>query len=136
MRSAESTTFGYFAIKMRIKSIRVRKDFKLPLPVPLEYGGKSRRTSYFLAPSVLFFNRRALLRHFRHLSAAMWFLAPHLKQILKKSLRCWAICFLVASVMGIHSLLKGGKISSFLSYPIIASNSSRAITAVTAVTPK
>jgi hypothetical protein len=42
-------------------------------------------------------------------------LAPHLKQILKKSLRCWAICFLVASVIGIQSLVKRGKISSFLS---------------------
>jgi hypothetical protein len=44
----------------------------------------------------------------------MWFLAPHLKQILKKSLLCWAICFLVASVIGIYSLVKEGQISSFL----------------------
>jgi hypothetical protein len=36
----------------------------------------------------------------------MGFLAPHLKQILKKSLLCWAICFLVASVIGIQETLK------------------------------
>jgi hypothetical protein len=29
-----------------------------------------------------------------------------LKQILKKSLLCWAICFLVASVIGIQETLK------------------------------
>jgi hypothetical protein len=53
-----------------------------------------------LAPKVLFFNRKELLWHFLHLSAAIWFLAPHLKHILKKSRLCWAICFLVASVIG------------------------------------
>ena len=41
MRSAESTTFGYFAIKMRIKSIRVKKDFKLPLKFTLNAVGKA-----------------------------------------------------------------------------------------------
>jgi len=37
----------------------------------------------------------------------MGFFTPHLKQILKKSLRCCAICFLVASVIG----------NIFLGYP-------------------
>jgi hypothetical protein len=58
-----------------------------------------------LAPKVLFFNLIELLWHFLHLSAAIWFLAPHLKQILKKSRLCWAICFLVASVIGIIQVI-------------------------------
>ena len=39
--------------------------------------------------------------HLRHLSALRGFLAPHLRQTCRNSLRFWAICFLVASAMGI-----------------------------------
>src|SRR5579884_2942770 len=56
---------------------------------------------YFLAPSVLFFSLIWLPWHLRHLRAEIGFFPPHLKQILKKSLLCCAICFFVASVIGI-----------------------------------
>lgn len=59
---------------------------------------------YFFAPRVLFFNRSWLPRHFLQRSAEIGFLPPHLKHTLKKSLRCWAICFLAASVIGIYIL--------------------------------
>ena len=56
---------------------------------------------YFLAPSVLFFSLIWLPWHFLHLVAEIGFLPPHLKHILKNSLRCCAICFFTASVIGI-----------------------------------
>src|SRR5918996_3812065 len=56
--------------------------------------------SYFFAPKDRFFNLSWLLRHFLQRSAEIGFLPPHLKHTLKNSLRCCAICFLVASVIG------------------------------------
>ena len=58
--------------------------------------------NYFLTPSVLFLSLIWLLWHFLHLSEDIGFFAPHLKQILKYSLRCWAICFFTVSVIGIY----------------------------------
>jgi hypothetical protein len=58
--------------------------------------------AHFLAPRVLFFNLSWLPRHFLQRCAEIGFLPPHLKHTLKNNLRCWAICFLVASVMGIY----------------------------------
>lgn len=54
-----------------------------------------------MAPSVLFLSLIWSLWHFLQRSAEIGFLPPHLKQILKYSRRCWAICFFVASVIGI-----------------------------------
>ncbi len=56
--------------------------------------------NYFLTPKVRFLSLIWLPWHFLHLAEEMGFFTPHLKQTLKKSLRCWAICFLVASVIG------------------------------------
>jgi len=56
--------------------------------------------NYFLTPKVRFLSLIWLPRHFLHLTEDMGFFTPHLKQTLKKSLRCWAICFFVASVIG------------------------------------
>jgi hypothetical protein len=82
---------------------------------------KDKPRFYFFAPKVLFFKRSWLPRHFLQRSAEIGFLPPHLKHTLKKSLRCWAICFLAASVIGIYivfvlqrlflSLLLIGKLS-------------------------
>lgn len=58
--------------------------------------------NYFLAPNVLFFSLSCLLWHFLHLTDEKGFFPPHLKQILKNNLRCWAICFFTASVIGIY----------------------------------
>src|ERR687886_3030614 len=70
--------------------------------------------NYFLTPSVLFLSLIWLLWHFLHLSEDIGFFAPHLKQILKYSLRCWAICFLTVSVIGICT--KINKINKFLPF--------------------
>ena len=72
--------------------------------------------SYFFAPSVLFFNLSWLPLHFLHRSADIGFRPPHLKHTLKNSLRCWAICFLAASVIGnlIFKLKSCSIIFSFL----------------------
>ena len=55
---------------------------------------------YFFSPTDLFFSLRSEALHFLHLSAASGFLAPHLRQTLRKSLLFWAICFFVTSAMG------------------------------------
>jgi hypothetical protein len=45
-------------------------------------------------------------------------LDPHLKHILKNNLRCCAICFFAASVIGIYTVLnsKEGSFLPFCSY--------------------
>ena len=65
--------------------------------------------NYFLTPRVLFLSLIWLPWHFLHLEEEMGFFAPHLKHILKNSLRCCAICFFVASVIG----------NIFLRYPCV-----------------
>jgi hypothetical protein len=71
-----------------------------------------------LAPSVLFFSLIWLPWHFLHLVVEMGFLDPHLKHILKNNLRCCAICFFAASVIGIYTVLnsKQGSFLPFCSY--------------------
>src|ERR687884_1003172 len=79
---------------------------------------KSRKTfmlAYFLAPSVLFFSLIWLPWHFLHLVVEIGFLPPHLKHILKNNLRCCAICFFAASVIGIFTILIA-KEGSFLPF--------------------
>jgi hypothetical protein len=72
--------------------------------------------NYFLTPSVLFLSLMWLLWHFLHLSEEIGFFAPHLKQILKYSLRCWAICFFTVSVIGIYiKISKTVQINFYLS---------------------
>ena len=71
--------------------------------------------TYFLAPSVLFFSLIWLPWHFLHLVVEMGFLAPHLKHILKNNLRCCAICFFAASVIGIYTVLIQRKALFYLS---------------------
>ncbi len=75
-------------------------------------------STYFLAPSVLFFSLIWLPWHFLHLVVEIGFLAPHLKHILKNNLRCCAICFFTASVIGIYTVLnsKEGSFLPFCSY--------------------
>ena len=74
--------------------------------------------TYFLAPSVLFFSLIWLPWHFLHLVVEIGFLAPHLKHILKNSLRCCAICFFAASVIGIYTVVSSmeGSFLPFCSY--------------------
>lgn len=72
--------------------------------------------AYFLAPSVLFFSLIWLPWHFLHLVAEIGFLAPHLKHILKNNLRCCAICFFAASVIGIYYTVHNSKEGSFLPF--------------------
>lgn len=69
----------------------------------------SEKENYFLTPKVRFLSLIWFPWHFLHLVEEMGFFAPHLKQILKNSLRCCAICFLVASVIG----------NIFLRYPCV-----------------
>ena len=68
----------------------------------MEAAEKTLRRAYFLAPSVLFFSLIWVPWHFLHLVVEIGFLAPHLKHILKNNLRCCAICFFAASVIGIY----------------------------------
>ena len=84
----------------------------------IEVIEKTLMRAYFLAPSVLFFSLIWLPWHFLHLVAVIGFLAPHLKHILKNNLRCCAICFFVASVIGIYTVLnsKEGSFLPFCSY--------------------
>ena len=56
---------------------------------------------YFFSPTDLFFSLKSEDLHFLHRSALSGFLAPHLRQTCRKSLLFWAICFFVASAMGI-----------------------------------
>lgn len=56
--------------------------------------------AYFFRPTERFFNLRSEDLHFLQRSAFSGFLAPHLRQTLRKSLLFCAICFLVASAMG------------------------------------
>ena len=74
---------------------------------------------YFFAPRVLFFSLIWPAWHFLHLVAEIGFLPPHLKN----SLRCCAICFLVASVIGMFvSACVGAAQGAFLCfYYIVAS---------------
>ena len=72
--------------------------------------------AYFLAPSVLFFSLIWLPWHFLHLVVEIGFLAPHLKHILKNNLRCCAICFFAASVIGIYYTVPNSKEVSFLPF--------------------
>jgi hypothetical protein len=72
--------------------------------------------AYFLAPSVLFFSLIWLPWHFLHLVVEIGFLAPHLKHILKNNLRCCAICFFAASVIGIYYTVPNSKEGSFLPF--------------------
>lgn len=71
--------------------------------------------TYFLAPSVLFFSLIWLPWHFLHLVVEIGFLAPHLKHILKNNLRCCAICFFAASVIGIFTIFNSTE-GSFLPF--------------------
>ena len=88
------------------------------LMVVLQKSRKTFMLAYFLAPSVLFFSLIWLPWHFLHLVVEIGFLAPHLKHILKNNLRCCAICFFAASVMGIYTVLnsKEGSFLPFCSY--------------------
>ena len=73
------------------------------------------KQSHFFAPRVLFLSLSWLPLHFLQRSAEIGFLPPHLKHTLKNNRRCCAICFLVASVIGIiHSDGGHSVISSFL----------------------
>jgi hypothetical protein len=74
--------------------------------------------SYFFAPKDRFFNLSWLPRHFLQRSAEIGFLPPHLKHTLKNNLRCWAICFLLASVIGISSPVSIVNYFYFCLYPI------------------
>jgi hypothetical protein len=65
----------------------------------------------------------------------MGFLAPHLKQILKKSLLCWAICFLVASVIGIQETLKRRADFKFSPCLICVSSGKRVLNLLGIVSP-
>jgi hypothetical protein len=51
--------------------------------------------------------------HFLHREEEIGFFPPHLKQILKNSLRCCAICFFVASVIGMILYPSSGKFLLF-----------------------
>ena len=84
----------------------------------IEVAEKTLKLAYFLAPSVLFFSLIWLPWHFLHLVVEIGFLAPHLKHILKNNLRCCAICFFAASVIGIYTVLnsKEGSFLPFCSY--------------------
>ena len=64
---------------------------------------------YFFTPRALFFSLSASDLHLRHLVAEIAFLLPQTRHILKNSLLFCAICFFVASVIGIFV-----KISLFL----------------------
>lgn len=74
---------------------------------------------YFLAPSVLFFSLIWLPWHFLHRVVEIGFLLPHLKHILKYSLRCCAICFFAASVIGILLFLLQERALFYLSISIL-----------------
>src|ERR671916_2559701 len=82
----------------------------------MEYSQRHWGFTYFLAPSVRFFSLIWLPWHFLHLVVEIGFLAPHLKHILKNSLRCCAICFFAASVIGIYTVVmfNGRLFSTFL----------------------
>src|ERR671910_1886864 len=82
----------------------------------IEVVEKTLRLAYFLAPSVLFFSLIWLPWHFLHLVVEIGFLAPHLKHILKNNLRCCAICFFAASVIGIYYTSLNSKEGSFLPF--------------------
>jgi len=58
-----------------------------------------------LRPTERFFSLRSDDLHFLHLSALRGFRAPHLRQTCRKSLLFWAICFLVASAIGMKEIL-------------------------------
>jgi hypothetical protein len=79
-------------------------------------ANQQQLAAYFLAPSVLFFSLIWLPWHFLHLVAEIGFLAPHLKHILKNNLRCCAICFFAASVIGIYYTVPNSKEGSFLPF--------------------
>ena len=64
------------------------------------------RVGYFFSPTDLFLSLRSEDLHFLHLSAFSGFLAPHLRQTWRKSLRFWAICFFVASAMGMTDFVR------------------------------
>src|SRR5579864_2917428 len=68
------------------------------LPISFEACGWAR--VYFFTPRALFFRRKASDLHLRQRVAVIGFLLPQRRQILKNSLRFWAICFLTASVIG------------------------------------
>lgn len=80
--------------------------------------------TYFLAPRVLFFSLIWLPWHFLQRVEEIGFLPPHRKQILKYSLLCCAICFFVASVIGI-SLLPDAVQGYFLPFYSFAANTYR-----------
>ncbi len=82
----------------------------------MEAAEKTLRRAYFLAPSVLFFSLIWVPWHFLHLVVEIGFLAPHLKHILKNNLRCCAICFFAASVIGIYYTVLNSKEGSFLPF--------------------
>ena len=82
----------------------------------IEVIEKTLRYAYFLAPSVLFFSLIWVPWHFLHLVVEIGFLAPHLKHILKNNLRCCAICFFAASVIGIYYTVLSSKEGSFLPF--------------------
>jgi uncharacterized membrane protein YjjP (DUF1212 family) len=82
----------------------------------IEVAEKTLKLAYFLAPSVLFFSLIWLPWHFLHLVVEIGFLAPHLKHILKNNLRCCAICFFAASVIGIYYTSLNSKEGSFLPF--------------------
>lgn len=82
----------------------------------IEVVERTLRLAYFLAPSVLFFSLIWLPWHFLHLVVEIGFLAPHLKHILKNNLRCCAICFFAASVIGIYYTVINSKEGSFLPF--------------------
>ncbi len=58
-----------------------------------------------MRPTERFFSLRSDDLHFLHLSALSGFRAPHLKQTCRNSLLFWAICFLVASAIGMKDYL-------------------------------
>ncbi len=82
----------------------------------IEVIEKTLTRAYFLAPSVLFFSLIWVPWHFLHLVVEIGFLAPHLKHILKNNLRCCAICFFAASVIGIYYTVLNSKEGSFLPF--------------------
>jgi hypothetical protein len=82
----------------------------------IEVIEKTLMRAYFLAPSVLFFSLIWVPWHFLHLVVEIGFLAPHLKHILKNNLRCCAICFFAASVIGIYYTALNSKEGSFLPF--------------------
>src|SRR5215203_6915230 len=91
----------------------------------IEVAEKTLKLAYFLAPSVLFFSLIWLPWHFLHLVVEIGFLDPHLKHILKNNLRCCAICFFAASVIGIYTALNSKKALFYLSVLIILQECTR-----------